>query len=428
MKRKVLRIGIALLLCQVFAQVAFAAPQAANHLVTLGWTPDLQPVGVTIASWNIYRSSFIEGPYTDLASEPAGTLTYVDTAVVAGQAYFYVLTSVDAAGTESAYSAPISATIPSASPLSIATTALSGGAAGAAYSFTLSAAGGTPPYTWTGSGVPGLAVATNGLLAGTLTQAGTFVASLMVTDSAGVTAGASLPVIVTAPVPPPLSTFPSGLILYWPLNASDTAGGVAADLSGNSNAGVILGNPLAVPAQVAQALYFGNTGGYITGTQYTGVLSTSLTLAAWINTANTSLYQTILSKFSPYTPEAGYIFTVNDTGNLTVFLGAADILSGPNRAIDATLVADGNWHHVAAVISFEAQTIQFYVDGNPTSSTALNMAANGDGGITLQVGATSFSYWPNYFTGSMDDVQVYGRALSATEVNAIFVLTGAVAQ
>jgi hypothetical protein len=218
------------------------------------------------------------------------------------------------------------------------------------------------------------------------------------------------------------------LVLYWPLDAPDTAGGVAADLSGNSNAGVIIGSPLSVPGQIKQALNFANSGGYITGTQFTGVLSTSLTLAAWINTANTFSFQTIFSKYSPDGYGAGYIFTVNETGTLTVFIGGSDILSMPSLVNDKTLVADGNWHHVVAVISFESQTVQFYVDGKLTSSAMVNMAANGDGGATLQAGSTSLGYLPNYWTGSMDDVQVYSRALTSAEVNTIFVLTGGVSQ
>ena len=54
------------------------------------------------------------------------------------------------------------------------------------------------------------------------------------------------------------------------------------------------------------------------------------------------------------------------------------------------------------------------------------LAGNGDGGATLQVGATSLGVLPNYFTGSMDDVQVYGRALTSAEVNTVYVLTGGV--
>ena len=60
-------------------------------------------------------------------------------------------------------------------PLSITTTSLPNGTVGVAYSQTLAATGGIPPYTWSvpiGELPPGLALSPAGLLSGTPTQAG----------------------------------------------------------------------------------------------------------------------------------------------------------------------------------------------------------------------------------------------------------------
>jgi hypothetical protein len=423
MKCRKIRYGIVLLLLfHGFDCVVSAAPQTASHFVTLAWIPVTQPAGVTIESWNVYRSAVIGAPYTWLASAPFATLTYSDTSVVAGNQYTYVMTSVDTAGVESVYSASAQATIPAAVPLSVATTALPLATVGADYSGLLTAVGGSAPYSWVGNGVPGLTVSSAGLLSGLPTQYGTFILSITVTDSTGAAAGASIPVIVAPPFPPP-NSFPSGLVLYWPLDAADTFGGVAIDRSGNSNAGTILGNPLSVTGLGNQALNFGSSASYITATQYTGVFTTSLTLAAWINTTMTSTSQTIFSKYGSDVPRAGYLFRVNHDGNLTMRIGGSDLSSLPDLVTDATVVADGNWHHVVATISFESQTIQFYVDGQLTSSNAINIVPNGDGGAPLHVGANSFGWW-DYFTGSMGKVQLYNRALTDAEVKTAFLLTG----
>ena len=71
-------------------------------------------------------------------------------------------------------------------PLSISTTSLPGGTVGTAYSTTLSANGGTSPFSWqftSGGMVPGLVVNSNGSITGTPTAAGTFSLGLTVTDS-----------------------------------------------------------------------------------------------------------------------------------------------------------------------------------------------------------------------------------------------------
>ncbi len=53
-------------------------------------------------------------------------------------------------------------------------------------SFTLSATGGTPPYTWTGSGLPpGVSVSSSGTVSGTPTTAGTFNATVTATAASG---------------------------------------------------------------------------------------------------------------------------------------------------------------------------------------------------------------------------------------------------
>jgi fibronectin type 3 domain-containing protein len=78
------------------------------HSVTLSWTASTS----TVAGYNVYRSSVSGGPYTKLNASPDTSTTYVDSAVQAGQTYYYVVTSVDSAGTESTFSAEVSATIP----------------------------------------------------------------------------------------------------------------------------------------------------------------------------------------------------------------------------------------------------------------------------------------------------------------------------
>jgi hypothetical protein len=74
--------------------------------------------------------------------------------------------------------------------LTITTTSpLPGGTVGVPYSQLLQATGGTPPYTWTATGVPaGLTLSSNGTLSGTPTATGTSGIVVTVTDSAVTTA------------------------------------------------------------------------------------------------------------------------------------------------------------------------------------------------------------------------------------------------
>ena len=116
----------------------------------------------------------------------------VDTGVIRGTATpaqagtVNLLVTVADSATPSAQSVQksLSFTIVSAT-VTITTTALTAGAAGANYSFTPAASGGTTPYTWNITGLPrGLAFVPNtGLISGKTSYSGTFQIGLEVTDS-----------------------------------------------------------------------------------------------------------------------------------------------------------------------------------------------------------------------------------------------------
>jgi fibronectin type 3 domain-containing protein len=82
-----------------------AAPQ---HSVALSWNASTS----TVVGYNVYRGTQSGGPYAVLNSAPDATTTYTDSSVQAGATYYYVVTAVDATGTESAYSNQTQAIIP----------------------------------------------------------------------------------------------------------------------------------------------------------------------------------------------------------------------------------------------------------------------------------------------------------------------------
>jgi hypothetical protein len=70
--------------------------------------------------------------------------------------------------------------------LAVSTNALPGGRVATAYSAQLNATGGTPPYTWSVTGLPpGVTAVASGAIGGTPTQPGSFNVSARVTDNAG---------------------------------------------------------------------------------------------------------------------------------------------------------------------------------------------------------------------------------------------------
>ena len=82
-------------------------------------------------------------------------------------------------------------------------------------------------------------------------------------------------------------------------------------------------------------------------------------------------------------------------------------------AINSTCnVTDGNWHHVAGVR--EGSTIKLYVDGQMEQSTHMPADLNISNSSSLWIGAAYTGGWS--FNGSIDEVHIWKRALSAEEI------------
>ena len=70
----------------------------ASQSVGLSWTASITP---SVAGYNVYRGTTSGGPYSKLNTSLVAATNYSDTAVTAGQTYYYVTTSVDSSNDES---------------------------------------------------------------------------------------------------------------------------------------------------------------------------------------------------------------------------------------------------------------------------------------------------------------------------------------
>jgi large repetitive protein len=140
-------------------------------------------------------------PYTWAASGLPAGITATTAGVLSGTptasgSFNATVTVTDTAGTQ--VSKTLALTIASSS-LTITTTSLPNATPGTAYSATLAATGGTPPYTWVVNGLPsGITATPSGVLGGTPTISGSFTVAATVTDSAGVQASRTFSLVVAS--------------------------------------------------------------------------------------------------------------------------------------------------------------------------------------------------------------------------------------
>jgi hypothetical protein len=79
-----------------------------QHQVTLSWNSSTS----SVVGYNVYRGTAASGPYTKVNSTTDAGTVYTDSAVAAGQTYYYLTTAVSSQGMESTYSNEVAATIP----------------------------------------------------------------------------------------------------------------------------------------------------------------------------------------------------------------------------------------------------------------------------------------------------------------------------
>jgi hypothetical protein len=80
-----------------------------SHAVTLDWDPTTS----SVAGYYVYRSESSNGPFQRVTNSVIGSLNYRDVTVQSGGHYYYVVTAVEADGSESTYSNEVNAVIPS---------------------------------------------------------------------------------------------------------------------------------------------------------------------------------------------------------------------------------------------------------------------------------------------------------------------------
>lgn len=137
-----------------------------------------------------------------------------------------------------------------------------------------------------------------------------------------------------------------------------------------------------------------------------GIQTPPLTYSAWIRPAAGSTGpRTILANYNANV-RPGPLFQVNN--------GVVSLHSGSQTVAATGTVNDGNWHHVAAVVTPTTTTI--YVDGVARGTGPYTWVANSID--NLRIGARLLSNSPTaYFQGSIDQIRIFNYALTPEQIS-----------
>jgi hypothetical protein len=208
---------------------------------------------------------------------------------------------------------------------------------------------------------------------------------------------------------------PSGLVAAYGFN--EGTGTTVSDASGNGITGAINGATWTTGGKYGSALSFNGSSSYVDlGNPAALQITGSITWSAWVKAAADPADDGQIVAKSDET--SGWQFkTSPDTGPHT--FGVA-VSSGANTRAQrySTAVRSLNaWYHVAGVYDAAARTLDIYVNGVLNDGTLRNTipASQLNSAVNVNIGRRTGGY---YFNGIIDELRIYNRALSATEVQA----------
>jgi concanavalin A-like lectin/glucanase superfamily protein len=181
-------------------------------------------------------------------------------------------------------------------------------------------------------------------------------------------------------------------------------------VSGSGNEGTVSGATWSIGGKYGGALFFDGVNDWATVADTPSLdLTNRMTIEAWVKPSALNDWMTVLMK-----ERAGNLsyalYGRTDALHLNQPAGFAN--TGVDRIVRAgNPLPTGVWTHLAA--TYDGATFRLYVNGAQLDSIPLTESMVVGTG-PLRLGGNGV--WGEWFSGLIDDVRVYSRALSAAEI------------
>ncbi len=206
----------------------------------------------------------------------------------------------------------------------------------------------------------------------------------------------------------------SDLIGWW--NFNEGSGTTARDISGYDNHGTIVGATYVdgVPGTGGTALEFDGVDDYVNiGTPSELNISNQITISAWINVYDVNEIRGIISRHTGPDNAAGSIRVKTNRG-IAVIINIGGVYSSFDSSNE--VIELNNWHHIVYTYNGSKEYIYNNTDivGERSNSGVIyTPVAHNIIGRTIN----------SYVNGLIDDVRIYSRALTASEIQILYAQT-----
>jgi hypothetical protein len=223
------------------------------------------------------------------------------------------------------------------------------------------------------------------------------------------------------PVSPPPASISSGLVAYY------TFENTVFDFSGNNHGGSLFGSISYANdrnGHARGAYGFDGTSAYITVADRASLrlANSDFTLNTWIRPTaySASLYSTILSKRGTGANN-GWFWAINGTGSSPA--GAISYIPGVGNtgAVSTSTITTGAWHMVTSIYTKSTSQLSTYIDGTLSNTVSGISGTNASATALMYIGRDNPAVGTSYFKGAINDIRIYNRTISATEINALYI-------
>ena len=197
----------------------------------------------------------------------------------------------------------------------------------------------------------------------------------------------------------------NGLVGWWKFD--ETNGTVAYDSSGNGNDGNLTNGPTWVSGKIGGALSFDGINDYIL-TPLKGRRNIDITWSLWIKTQTTIGGMIGVSENT--WSGGGQSFSIS-SGKPKIDACQVSSRTGNN------LVSTNTWTHCLFAVE-NSGSVKVFVNGNISIDSAMDWFKYDGTSFLMRIGHIPTQ--GGYYSGLIDDVRIYDRALPAAEVQALY--------
>jgi prepilin-type N-terminal cleavage/methylation domain-containing protein len=210
------------------------------------------------------------------------------------------------------------------------------------------------------------------------------------------------------------STLGVGLVAHYKMNDTDGTTVVDSTSNGYDGTGTYTANP---SGKINAALSFNGTSDYVNMGNILNMGTSDFSMSAWMKTTSTG-QQRIFSK--EVWGGGGYAL-MSWEGNYAAIVGSPGYVAPYEWIyIGSIPVKDGNWHLITVTMDRDGYA-KLYVDG-VQDGVGLDISANASNNINnnldLLVG-DSVAHTEK-FNGGLDDIRIYNRILSSSEITQLY--------